>query len=216
MSKYSKEQLLEIRKLATNFTQSTLESNPPDKMCFTVSYPLSLFLGNLGYENQIVSGNYQNELSPKNGTPHFWLQLYDDLNTIIDPTFSQFESSQFRALVDKKAEELKAIPFRFEEWFCGVYERWKDKLLGEENPLYYPEQSNRDSIDLVMLLNINLNAANILYSQAKNHNQVQTNVYEKYFDCIFQIIRKYYNSKEWSQIIYKEGFNALFAKALVK
>jgi hypothetical protein len=185
-------------------------------MCFTVSYPLSLYLGNLGYENQIISGSYQNELSPKNGTPHFWLQLYDDLNTIIDPTFSQFENSQFRVLVEEKPEELVAIPFRFEEWFCGVYQRWKDKLLGEENPLYYPEQSNRDSLDLVMLLNINLNAATLLYLQTKCNSEIHSDVYEKYFDCIFQIIRNYYNRKEWSQIIYNEGFNDLFAKALVK
>ena len=216
MNQFSKEQLLEIHKLVTDFTKSVLGEYSQDNMCFTVRYPLSLYLENLGYENQIVCGNYQNEISPKNGTPHFWLQLNDVSKTVIDPTIGQFENSQFRVLVEEKPKELVAITFRFEEWFCGVYQRWKDKLLGEENPLYYTEQSNRDSLDLVMLLIINLNAATILYSQTKCCCEIHSDVYEKYFECIFQIIRNYYGKKEWSQIIYKEGLNDLIAKGLIK
>jgi hypothetical protein len=214
MSKYSKEQLDKINNLATDFTKCILREYPQNNMCFTVSYPLSLYLENLGYENQIVCGSYKNELSPKNGTPHFWLQLYDDLNTIIDPTFSQFDNSQFRVIVEEKPKELVAIPFRFEEWFFEVYQRWKDKLLGVENPFYYPEQSNRDSLDLVMLLTINLNAATILYSRTKEYNKVHSDVYEKYFDCIFIVIREYYGKNEWSQIIFEDGFNDLLDKAI--
>ena len=219
MSEYTKEQLAEINKLATDFTRNILDDFPPNHMCFTVSYPLSLYLENLGYENRIVAGNYQNEKSPKNGLAHFWIQLGDDLQTIIDPTIGQFNENEFRVFIGQKPIEFKESPQDFKEWFYGnfgTYEKWKDKLLGEENPLYYPEQSNRDSLELGILLNINLHAATILNSQTISNNQVQTDIYEKYFDCIFKIIRNYYGKKEWSQIIYKEGFNDLFAKALVK
>jgi len=214
MSQYSKEQLLEIHKLATDFTKCILIEYPQDNMCFTVSYPLSLYLENLGYENQIVCGSYQNENSLKNGTPHFWLQLKDKLKTIVDPTIGQFESTHFQVHVGEKPKEYEEIPFEFDEWFCGVYQRWKDKLLGDENPLYYPEQFNNNSLDIVMLLNINLNAATILYSQSKGYNKAHSVVYDKYFDCIFQIIRNYYGKKEWSQIIFNHSFKDLFAKAL--
>lgn len=214
MSQYSKEQLLEIHKLTTDFSKSVLGEYSQDNMCFTVSYPLSLYLENFGYENQIVCGNYQNEISLKNGTPHFWLQLNDASKTVIDPTFGQFENNLFRVLVGEKPKEFEEIPFKFDEWFCGVYQRWKDKLLDNENPLYYPEQFNNKSLDLVMLLNINLNAATILYSQSKGYNKDYSVVYNKYFDCIFQIIRDYYGKKEWSQIIFNDGFNDLFSKVL--
>ena len=214
MSQYSKEQVAEIHKLATDFTKATLREYPQDNMCFTVSYPLSLYLENMGYENQIVCGNYQNENSPKKGTPHFWLQLNDSLKTIVDPTIGQFENYQFLVYVGKKPKEFAEIPYKFDEWFCGVYQKWKEKLFGYKNPIPHPEQFNNNSLDPVMLLNVNLNAATMLYSQTKGNNKGSSYVYEKYFDCIFQIIRNYYGKKEWSQIIFIDGFNNLFSKAL--
>ena len=79
MKQYSQEQLVEIDMLVTDFTKNTLGDYAPSHMCFTICYPLSLYLQNLGYQNTMVAGRYQNESHPKNGTPHFWLQLNDDL-----------------------------------------------------------------------------------------------------------------------------------------
>lgn len=212
LNQYTKEQLAEIHKLATDFTKNTLGDYAPSHMCFTICYPLSLYLQNLGYQNTIVAGRYQNESHPKNGTHHFWLQLNDDLKIIVDPTIGQFENDQFCVYVDEKPEEFIQFSLQFEEWFYNSYDLWREKLLGIEitNPL--PEELTKNEIDIVMLLNINLHAATILNSQSQVQNNLHSDIYEKYFDCIFQVIRRYYLKGEWYLINNKEKFDDLLTK----
>lgn len=214
MNQYTKEQLAEIYKLVTDFTKNTLGDFAPSHMCFTICYPLSLYLENLGYQNTIAAGRYQNESHPKNGTPHFWLQLNDYLKIIVDPTIGQFENNQFRVHVGEKPEEFKQLSQQFEELFYNSYDLWRRKLLGIEIVNPFAEELAKNEIDLVMLLNINLNAATILNSQSQGENNLHSDIYEKYFDCIFQVIRRYYLKEEWYLIKYKEEFDDLLAKAI--
>lgn len=209
----TKEQFAEISKLVTDFTKDTLGDYAPSHMCFTICYPLSLYLQNLGYQNTIVVGHYQNESHIKNGTPHFWLQLNDDLKIIVDPTIGQFENNQFCVYVDEKPKEFIPFPYQFEEWFYTSYDLWKRKLLGIEITNQLPGELTKNDIDIVMLLNINLHAATILNSQNQAENNLHSDIYEKYLDCIFQVIRRYYLKEEWCYIVQKEGFNDLLTRA---
>ncbi|MNE25772.1 hypothetical protein D3C80_1191110 [compost metagenome] len=215
LNQYTKEQLAEIDKLVTDFTKNTLGDYAPSHTCFTICYPLSLYLQNLGYHNTIVAGRYQNESHPKNGTPHFWLQLNDDLKIIVDPTIGQFENDQFCVYVGEKPEGFIQSPQQFEEWFCGSYDLWRRKLLGIEitNPL--PVELTKNEIDIVMLLNINLHAATILNSQSQVQNNLHSANYDKYFDCIFQVIQRYYLKEEWYLIDYRQEFDDLLSKGIM-
>lgn len=212
LNQCTKEQLAEIHKLATDFTINTLGDYAPSHMCFTICYPLSLYLQNLGYQNTIVTGRYQNESHPKNGTPHFWLQLNDYLKIIVDPTIGQFKNDQFRVYVGEKPEEFIQFSLQFEEWFYNSYDLWRSKLLGIEIANPFAEELAKNEIDLVMLLNINLNTATILNSQSQVQNNLHSDIYEKYFDCIFQVIRRYYLKEEWYLINNKEKFDDLLVK----
>ncbi|HJS01284.1 MAG TPA: hypothetical protein VJ780_10145 [Flavobacterium sp.] len=212
MNQYTKEQLAEIHKLATDFTKNTLGDYAPSYMCFTICYPLSLYLQNLGYQNTLVAGHYQNESHIKHGTSHFWLQLNDDLKIIVDPTIGQFENNQFRVHVGEKPEEFKQLSQQFEEWFYNSYDLWRRKLLGIEITNPFAEELAKNEIDIVMLLNINLHAATILNSQSQSKINLHSDIYEKYFDCIFQVIRRYHLKEEWGLIKYKEGFDDLLVK----
>lgn len=216
MNQYTKEQLAEIYKLVTDFTKNTLGDFAPSHMCFTICYPLSLYLQNLGYQNTIAAGQYKNESHIKNGTHHFWLQLNDDLKIIVDPTIGQFENDLFRVHVDEKPKEFIPFPQQFQEWFYGdfgSYDIWRRKLLGIEIANPFAEELAKNKIDLVMLLNINLNAAAILNSQNQVQNNLHSDIYEKYFDCIFQVIRRYYLKEEWYLIDNKKKFDELLTKA---
>lgn len=213
MNNYSKEQLAEIHKLATDFTKQALENYHPDHMCFTICYPLSLYLENLGYQNTIACGSYNNDNHIKHGTTHFWLQLRD--TTIVDPTIGQFNENEFRVYVGQKPDKFRSFNHKFEKWFydLGTYDAWKNRLLGTYPLNTMPDQEIKNDLDILKLISINLNAATIVNAQPQN-NQEHSVIYKEYFDCIFQVIRHYYNTKEWSQVIYPENFNSLFAKAL--
>ncbi len=216
LNQYTKEQLAEIDKLVTDFTKNSLGDYAPSHMCFTICYPLSLYLLNLGYQNTIAAGRYQKESHPKNGTPHFWLQLNDDLKIIVDPTIGQFENDQFCVHVGEKPEEFASFSLQFEEWFYNSYDLWRAKLLGIEITNPSAEELAKNEIDIVILLNINLSAAAILNSQSQGENNLHSAIYDKYFDCIFQVIRRYYLKEEWYLIDYKKEFDDLFEKAFKK
>jgi len=165
---------------------------------------VALYLESLGYENVIIGGNYQKEPS-SNAVSHFWLQLNDDLKTIVDTTIEQFEDNIVNAYVGPKKEAFSQI-HEFEEWFDATYSIWKDKLL---------DQAYLNDLDITMLININLNAGTILYNQNQEKPTNKSGIYDDYFDCIFQVIRNYYNTNEWSQIMYPKNFNSLFTNVLM-
>lgn len=76
----------EMNRLKSNvlsFRKGILGKKSSHKMCFAVCAPLQGFLELMGYQVELVEGEYQN-------TNHYWLQLPD--GNIIDPTADQFQT----------------------------------------------------------------------------------------------------------------------------
>lgn len=71
----------ELRSTVLSFRKGVLGKEPSDRMCFAVCAPLQGFLSILGYDTQLVEGDFGR-------TNHFWLKLPD--GSIIDPTADQF------------------------------------------------------------------------------------------------------------------------------
>jgi hypothetical protein len=91
-----------LDKLTEEFVTCILSDVQPDKMCFTVCYPLSLHLAYKGYENVMKSGWYDR-------TPHYIIILKNSEEIIIDPTIQQFDITKSQVLITSlsEAEEYK-------------------------------------------------------------------------------------------------------------
>lgn len=222
MSRYTEEEIEQIKNLVTEFTTKSLGNTSPKHMCFTICYPLSLFLECKGFKTSIRAGNFID------GTPHFWLSLDDDHETIIDPTIRQFYEDRKdipAVYIGEKLEDYTEDNRTFEEWFeglggnAGTYEAWMEPLLNtsdvpQQAYIHYPENSKQNKLDLKILLSVNLNAAIILNAESEKICHTHSALYKKYFAFIFKVIRKYQHEKEWAKISFVEGFENLIRKAI--
>jgi len=156
---------LQVKELVESFVAKTLCQQPSKKMCFAVCYPLSLYLKYNGIENTIRNGYYS-------GIPHYWLNLEDEKDTIIDPTVRQFDKKAEYVFIGMKNQNYDEKQFNFDE----TYDLWRVRYLERDFP---PE------FDINVFLTITKNAAVILeneYEQKRNFKEIPE--LGKYFEFV--------------------------------
>jgi hypothetical protein len=72
-----------LRQIVSEFRKGILGKRNSAAMCYAVCAPLQSYLGLIGYETELVEGDFGT-------TNHYWLELPD--GTIIDPTADQFST----------------------------------------------------------------------------------------------------------------------------
>jgi hypothetical protein len=192
MKQLTENDRLEIEKIAIKFTSNTLGNECPKGKCFTICYPLSLHLINNGVENSIRVGKFKDTI-----ITHFWLNLEDDNETIIDPTIKQFYENMPLVYIGKKPEDYHECPkFCFKSW-CKT---WMERLLNngsiEQPPYGLPEQIiqqvTKTKLDIKIYLKINYKAAIILNSEIEQmtlkKDFIQSDIFKEYFDYIYEVI----------------------------
>lgn len=168
----------EIRQLSATFTSHALSGMDPTQMCFTICYPLHIYLNVVKVKNNIAIGWYK--ASVPSPTPHYWIILSDYADCIIDPSIQQFEPAAPMVYAGP-APETHQLQTRYE--LCDSITKWQKGLLDEEN----------SRIDIARYLPVNLRAAEeVLHAIAVNHKSIDWKErYKNYFDCILEIVAKY-------------------------
>ncbi len=186
MQQLTEENRLQIENLAKNFTTNTLAEEGPEHMCFTICYPLHLHLINNGFDNSIHGEHYY--CTTGSGLirePHFWLNLEDDKETIVDPTIRQFVDDAPVVFVGKKSEYYDE-DHNYD--FCSTYQVWKYMLLNK-----HPNSSKEF---VKSLLSINLKALSILIKETEPQRYSTQSEFKMYFDGIRKALRTYCDEKE--------------------
>lgn len=193
---FSEKKILEIRNLTNDFVAKTLGNESPEHKCFTICYALSLYLKSNDFGNTIEAGIFE-------GIPHYWLKIESKQEPIIDPTIRQFhnEKETTSPYFGNKKEIHNKINYNMDD----AYEIWRDKLLN----------CNLKKPELIILLNININAATILSVNIENKNIEDSEIYKKYFDCIYEVIKKYYNKQIFTNLSLLDDFNKLLSKVII-
>ena len=116
---------LEITESVKNFNSEILGDNKKvEKMCFTVCYPLSIYLANISIPNSLIIGFYKN-------TPHYWLDLKEFENTILDPTINQFDKNL--NIVGKKTKNHHEYNANRNELLKNAIDEWKKQILKKDS-----------------------------------------------------------------------------------
>lgn len=156
---------LQVKELVESFVAKTLYQQSSKKMCFALCYPLSMHLKNNGIENTIRNGYYS-------GTPHYWLNLEDENDTIIDPTVRQFDENAEYVFIGMKNQNYDEKQFNFDE----TYDLWKTRYLENDFP---------PDFNINVFLKITKNAAIILESEfEQKRNFKELPELEKYFEFV--------------------------------
>lgn len=202
-----------IWELSNTFANQVLGNEKPDNMCFTISYPLSLYLKANRIDNLLTAGNYIDDTSPKNGRHHFWIALTKYENIIVDPTIQQFFPQEALVHVGVVPETYEKIDFTFDQWFDGAYERWRYLLLNNGIPEELPpavaklHNPKAERIDINILLRINLRAALLLFNERENI--LNDELYRKYFVVIIGAVKKYLNKNDKTNMTPVESLRKL-------
>lgn len=173
------------------FTENILGNINPNCKCFTIAYPLSLHLENKGYRNIITNGYFIN-------TPHYWLTLKQQRDTIIDPTIKQFCNNNDIVYLGNKSNNYSFIAD--EETNPSLIEDTYDFWL---NPLI----CNDFLINEYLVINIR--AAILLHNEmiAMNIEIDKSHKYFIYFKGINEIFKHSYNNVK--KLEYIPGFDFL-------
>lgn len=165
-----------LKNITEEFVSYILGDLISDKMCFTVCYPLSLYLTNNGYENIIKSGWY-------NSIPHYVISLKNSDEIIIDPTIQQFDIIEPQVLITslQVAEEYKdfgEIIFKdvLSEWLYPLMNNGSRKLLPREllaNLTPQVKKKYLTPIDIIPLLTISDRAARILQKDTNQSLEIK-------------------------------------------
>lgn len=161
----------EDKKKITNLCEEFLNLIPSNKslqgFCFTICYPLSLYLSYKGFKNSLSLGSYD-------GIPHYWINLDSYDNIIVDPTVTQFESylGNDKTYIDLKDSHYYQVDDFINIRIQQARDCWKKKI-----------PNNFD------LLVVNMKAALMVLNETKNTELSKTNQYEIYHQDIKEIIK---------------------------
>lgn len=156
-----------------------MDNEKRDGKCYHVCYPLSLFLENNSYPNQIIRGTFRKPGHPKDGMNHYWLQAKDGSEEIIDPTICQFYPEEQCIVFSKtKPREFEIKPLENNE-----YELWLNKY-SNETYLY-----DKETFDLSSSLTVTLRAAILINNNISDKKNILlcSNLLH-YFEGIYKIL----------------------------
>ncbi len=179
MKQLTKEDRVHIQNLTEKFIANTLGDVLPAGMCFVVCYPLHIHLTNNGIPNSIRAG-YVPKLDTRELTEHYWLNLEDQEDTILDPTIQQFKGdlppafTEEKIFICKKPKEFLETPNYINLKFDETYQIWKG-LFDKE-------------FELGVTSSVNFKAAEILRAETEQlslkRDSTQSGIIKKYFDYI--------------------------------
>jgi len=109
-----------IKLLVETITKRSIGNQCPKGFCFSTSFALSVYFNSQEIRNFISVGKMNN-------TVHFWLNLIDYDDIIIDATIKQFDKNQdiyIGNISDNKTtEQYKPKCISFNDWI-DLYEIW--------------------------------------------------------------------------------------------
>jgi len=107
------------RNHALRFTKRVLGKSKSNSMCFTICYPLSLFLKGRNINCSLKAGLYNS--AHNNHVHHFWLACDEINQVIIDPTIRQFHKNESRIYFGPITIKYNEVSFDF----ISTYKEWK-------------------------------------------------------------------------------------------
>lgn len=147
----SKDTIENIRKTVALFTEPTIGDECPKNLCFSICFPLMLFLKINDINCSLTGGEY-------NGIRHFWLTVNDYDNIIIDPTIKQFKPLADPIYIGSPTSEYTPDTTSFNETFYWAFKFWAEPILNrprthQEKPKWVEERTNFYNVKFAMILN---------------------------------------------------------------
>lgn len=211
----SEADILKIEKLVDKFTADTLGDECPINMCFQVCYPLYLHLLNNDIPNSLRNGACENR-------NHYWLNLEDNDEIIIDPTIRQFVFAKHMPSIHKGMKP-SCFTEHFGFNFTAVYPtnavvaNMTDKLLTN---FINSDRSKEEGIDLDSLRRIILRAGTIINNEMEALENkagfIKTKRHLEYIEAVYVLLCKYTTDKQRAEFSDLKGFNNLCLKAKCK
>ncbi|MGV7105136.1 hypothetical protein [Flavobacterium sp. U410] len=135
--------------------------------CFTICYPLSLYTNYKGFKNSLSAGQYD-------GKPHYWINLDNYNNVIIDPTVTQFEQylGNDKIYIGKKDCNYYQVYDYLDIRINQARDAWKEKLYDNKN---------------IELLQINFKIALKIFTEIEEKDFSKTGEYVTYINDIKEI-----------------------------
>lgn len=170
--------------ISTNFVKEIMRKEKSDGKCYHVCYPLSLFLDNNSYPNQIIRGTFKKNHNEV-GINHYWLRVNGNEENIIDPTKRQFYPDEKKLVFyGKKPKEYEIKPLENE------YEGW---LRSYRTRAYLYD---KETFDLSSFLPVTLRAAILINNDIPDKKRISVcPKLSGYFKGIYAILdyQIYYN-----------------------
>lgn len=181
--------ITELEKLVTEFRKNILRKDiNSDNTCYSICYPLSIYLQSKGIKNKLGMGVFNKENNSKNGTHHYWIYINDDKD-VIDPTIEQFKIKEMTNIFIGNIT-------KHEDYFIHITDNQKERLEGAFN-LWKSTYEGYEKEQLEKFLIVNTRAFEIL---KKEIDTKYDNDYKKYFDGINEIKAKYSTLDEFKKI----------------
>lgn len=202
--------LANIKKLSKSFVTSVLANIPPTNMCLKMCYPLHLHLKNNCIENSIRKGKYGD-------IPHYWINLDDKDETIIDPTIRQFDFAKKMTAV-----YIGKIPSYYNEDFSF-------KLTNQDNAsgllqAFVRNDTNKKfpahKVELEKEINLDGERKILLRAWTIINNELEENkkdfstseLHSEYFKIIKDVLCKYTDQSELNEFLELSEFRKLYKK----
>jgi len=160
----------ENKEKISNLCEEFLNLIPSNKslqgFCFTICYPLSLYLYYKGFKNSLSLGAYD-------GIPHYWINLDNYADIIVDPTVIQFGnySENNKIYIDIKNAHYYQVNDFIDIRIRQARECWKKKM--------------QNDFDLLV---INMKAALIILNETGSTELSKTEECKIYLHDIKEII----------------------------
>lgn len=190
----------ELKLVIEKITLRSIGKNCPKGFCFSTSFVLSIYLRAKGISNCIVGGKM-------NGCDHFWLNLkeYDDI--IIDATIKQFDKSQDDIYIGRisgneitRQYNLKC--YSFNEWI-NLYQAWSNPEFCSEGII----QREKELFRKIVVNNL-ISASILIYEIEKMEESTQqkilsSSLFKLYFQSIWNGLKNGWEEDEGIMVAVK-------------
>ncbi|WP_461791551.1 hypothetical protein [Pedobacter sp.] len=172
--------LNDIEHLTEDFTKQILGETDYKEMCYTVCYPLQIYLEIKQIKCSLEGGQYQLYPATEGLRDHFWLSLLDYPGMVVDPTVKQFGPNALKGNVFPITSSY--LPHQDIDW-PSIQKAWCSPLINQSTT----------GVDIRKYVPVNLKAAEFVLSRKEIENQTQEwwNGHGTYLKAIEQIFLIY-------------------------